>query len=622
MMKKLLLSLSLIGIFGWLISTASATSTSCKDVEFSNGVTACVNIVDAWTDRRSVTTDLNWGSTANLRCDIMTPDSQLRSISSCNGEFSYDVQKAGRVKLWIRYSGAAPITWEGKPSSNSEWTFPQWVYDFDNEERVDDNLTDSSSSNGDLDNFYVTTDDTTPSTSQYVDLTVEARDNNNDTVTNYTDSVNFKVYYRSSSSSTWTLTTSSTYYTMSSSYTNGYDFTSSNNGIKTFTNLIKFNRNNYDYKVRVYDENDTSIYKEITYYVGTSNNNNNSNGNLDNLYVTTDDTTPSTSQYVDLTVQARDSNNDTITDYTDSINFKVYYRSSSSSTWTLTTSSTYYTMSSSYTNGYDFSSSNNGIKTFTNLIKFNRNNYDYKVRVYDENDTSIYKEITYYVGTSNNNNNNNSNGDLDNFYLTTDDTTPSTSQYVDLTVQARDSNNDTITDYTDSINFKVYYRSSNSSTWTLTTSSTYYTMSSSYTNGYDFSSSNNGSKTFSNLIKFNRNNYDYKVRVYDENDTSIYKEITYYVGTSNNNNNSSINGFTSSELNTVEGIYNGRDNMITSLESRYSNLRNSTRRQTMGDDLKIAMREIVNNNNNKTYDNFDDFYTAWLDWYRYTTSIK
>ena len=202
----------------------------------------------------------------------MTPDSQLKSVSSCNGEFTYDVSRAGRIKLWIRYNEVAPIDREGKPDNTSEWTYPQRVYDFDNEERVDDNLT--SNSNGNLDNFYLTTDDTTPSTSQYVDLTVEARDSSDDRVTDYTDRVKFGVYYRSSSSSIRTLTTSSTYYTMSSSYSNGYDFTSSNDGIKTFTNLIKFNRNNYDYKVRVYDENDTSIYREITYYVGSSNTSN------------------------------------------------------------------------------------------------------------------------------------------------------------------------------------------------------------------------------------------------------------------------------------------------------------------------------------------------------------
>ena len=383
----------------------------------------------------------------------MTPDSSLRSISSCNGEFSYDETKPGRIKLWIRYSETAPSDREGKPSSNSERTFPQWVYDFDNKERTDDNLTDSSS-NGDLDNFYLTTDDTTPSTSQYIDLTVKARDSDNITLTNYTNAINFKVYYRSSSSSSWTQTTSSTYYTMNSSYTDGYDFTSSNDGQKTFINFIKFKKNNYDYKVRVYDENDTSIYKEITFTVGSTSSSS-SNGDLDNFYVTADDTTPSTSQYIDLTVRARDSDNATITDYTDMINFKVYYRSSSSSSWTQTTSSTYYTMGSDYTDGYDFTSSDDGIAELTNFIKFKKNNYDYKVRVYDENDTSIYKEIIFNVGSTSSSSNNN----LDNFYVTADDTTPSTSQYIDLTVKARDGTS-TDTTYRGTVQFEVYYKAS------------------------------------------------------------------------------------------------------------------------------------------------------------------
>lgn len=426
-----------------------------------------------------------------------------------------------------------PTSRDNKPNNNSERTFPQWVYDFGNEGRTDDNINNNNNnSNGDLDNFYLTTNDSTPSTYQYVNLTVQARDSDNYTLTDYNDTIKFKVYYRSSSSSSWVQTTSSTYYTMSSSYTNGYDFTSSNNGTKTFTNFIKFNRNNYEYKVSVYDENDTSIYKEITFNVGSSNNNN-SNGDLDNFLVTADDTTPSTSQYIDLTVKARDSSNYTITDYNDTINFKVYYRVSNSSTWIQTTSSTYYTMSSSYTNGYDFTSSNNGTKTFTNFIKFNRNNYEYKVRVYDENDTSIYKEITFNVGSSSST----SNGDLDNFLVTADDSSPSTYQYVDLSITARDSNNYTVTDYNDTVKFKVYYKSSNSSTWTQTTSSSYYTMASNYnTYGYSFSSYDDGIANLNNFIQFKNSSYDYKVRVDAVNDSSVYKETIFYV-----NDNSSSN---------------------------------------------------------------------------------
>ncbi len=237
------------------------------------------------------------------------------------------------------------------------------------------------------------------------------------------------------------------------------------------------------------------------------------------------------------------------------------------------------------------------------------------MRVYAENDTSIYKEITFNVGSSSST----SNGELDNFYVTADDTTPSTSQYVDLTVKARDNDNSVITDYTDTINFKVYYRTSSSSSWVQTTSSTYYTMGSSYTDGYDFTSSDDGVAELTNFIKFKKNNYDYKVRVYAENDTSIYKEITFYVGSSSSSN---VEGFSSSELNTVQAMYDSRDDMIDQLEDQSSVLRNSSRRQTMSDDLKTAMEEIIDDDINKTYDNFDDFYSAWLDRYRYTNSIK
>lgn len=92
-MKKLLLSLGLMSILGGLVTTVSARSTSCKDVEFSNGITACVNIEKVRSNKRELTTDLDGGTTSNLRCDIMTPDSILTSVSACNGEFSYNGTK-------------------------------------------------------------------------------------------------------------------------------------------------------------------------------------------------------------------------------------------------------------------------------------------------------------------------------------------------------------------------------------------------------------------------------------------------------------------------------------------------------------------------------------------------
>jgi len=760
-MKKLLLSISLIGIFWGFVSMVSASNTSCKDVEFANGVTACVNIEDAGTNRRELTTEIDGGSTSNFRCDIMTPDSRLRSISSCNGEFTYDVEKAGRIKLWIRYSETAPSDREGKPSSNSERTYPQWIYDFDNQERANDNLDDSSSSSSsyDADNFYITTDDSTPSTTQRVDLKVKARDGTT-TDTEYDGDIVVSVYYKTSSTSTIWNEAPSSYYDIDADYDSEYEdwiaFSSSWKGYHVFSDFIKFKKNYY-FKVVVEDTDDSDIdgyydsfkasgtssssssYDADNFYITTDDStpsttqrvdlkvkardgtttdteydgdivvsvyyktsststiwneapssyydidadydseyedwiafssswkgyhvfsdfikfkknyyfkvvvedtddndidgyydsfkasgtsSSSSNGDLDNFYLTTDDTTPTTSQYVDLTVKARDSSNDTVTNYRDSVNFKVYYcsasscSSSSSSDRHLISSSnasTYYTMNSSYTDGYDFTSSNAGQKTFSSFIKFKKNNYSYKVQVYDENDTSIYKEIIFNLGSSSSSS---SSYNTDNFYITTDDSTPSTSQYVDLTVKARDGTN-TDTTYRGTVQFEVYYRSSSSSSRTLTTSPTYYTMNSTYSDGYTFTSSNAGQKTFTDLIKFNKNNYSYKVLVYDEDDENIdeYKEFT--VGSSSSS--SSVNGFTSSEFTTVENIYSSRDDMITNLENQYSKLKSSTRRQTMSDDLRAAMREIINDNSSKTYDTFDEFYAAFLDRYRYTISIR
>jgi hypothetical protein len=506
----------------------------------------------------------------------MTPDSRLKAIPLCNGTFSYDESDMGRIKLWIRYNEVAPSDWEGKPSSsNSIRTYPQWVYNFDNEERAEDDLTDSTSSNGDLDNFYVTTDDTTPTTSQYVDLTVKARDSDNDTITDYNDTIKFKVYYRSSSSSSWTQTTSSTYYTMSSSYTNGYDFSSSNNGQKTFTNFIKFKKNNYDYKVRVYAEDDSSIYKEITFYVGSSSS---STSTTDNFSITAYPSSPSQDEYIDITVRSRNGSS-VDNDYRGTVKFTVEKRANASSSWTTATTS-YYTLART---SYTFTSSDNGEHTFSNLVRFRNDSYNYRLVITDDEDEDI-------VGTrifSLNNDSSSSNGN--NFYITADDTTPSTSQRVDLTVKARD---DTSTDtaYRGTIQFEVYYKSSNSSTWTKTTSSTYYEMVSTYeNNGYTFTSSNNGQKTFSNIIKFKKNNYSYKVLVYDEDDEDIEGYKIFTVGSVSSSSSSNVDGFTSSELNTVEGIYDARNDMIDNLKSRYTNLRNSSRRNTMSDDLYDEM---------------------------------
>lgn len=724
MMKKILLSLGLIGIFGWFIAfTFAHNNTDYKSVEFSNGVTAQINIENVGTDRRSLSTSLDIWLTSNLKCDIMTPNSNLVSISSCNGEFWYDGNKAGRIKVWVRHNNETPITWEDKPNNDNEWTYPQWIYDFDNGGRIDDNLSDSSNNNGD--NFYLTASPTDPNQDEAVDITVKSRDSTS-TNTSYRGSVRFKVEKKSGSSDRSTAS-SSLYHLSRTSYT----FTSSDHGIHSFTDLVTFYDDNYDYRLVAYDNNDSSIegtkifylngnsstYNADNFYITASpsspnqdeatditikardntttdqeyrgsikfkvekksgsnsrstassslydlsrtsytftssdngehtfsnlvtfyddsydyrlvvydDNNtiestktftlnggsNNTNYNTDNFYISTDDTTPNQNQLVNLTIKARN-NTSTDSTYRGNIKFEVRYRTSGSTNWTKTTSLSYYEMKYPYeTNGYTFNSSNNGLITITDFIRFRKTDYEYKVIVMDSDYNEIKGEKIFTVGTVDTTTS-------DNFYVTTDDTTPSTLQRVDLTVKSR---NGTSTDntYRGTVQFEIYKKASTASTWTLTTSSTDYEMKSTYTNGYTFTSSNAGQKTFTDLIRFKRTNYSYKVLAYDEADENIVGEKIFTVGTVSNTNTSSVDGFTSSQLNTVQSLYSARNTMISNMENTYPLLRSNTRRQTMSDDLKSAMQEIIDNDNNKTYNNFTDFYAAFLDRYRYTISVR
>jgi len=106
---------------------------------------------------------------------------------------------------------------------------------------------------------------------------------------------------------------------MDSSYTDGYDFTSSDDGYAQLSNFIKFKKNNYDYKVRVYDENDSSIYKEITFNVGSTNN----TPGYSSLAVTASPSDPSKNEWVDITINA----NVDRPNYDDTVKFTVQKKS-------------------------------------------------------------------------------------------------------------------------------------------------------------------------------------------------------------------------------------------------------------------------------------------------------
>ncbi len=450
----------------------------------------------------------------------------------------------------------------------------------------------SSSSNSDLNNFSISTSDSSPSTNEEVKLSLKARDSSNYTVTDYYGSnAKVTVAYRTSSSSSWNTTTSSTYFSIDDdtpSFSNGSAYT-----------YITFKKN-YQYRITVTDY-DSDVYSQQVIYMNGSSSSSSSNSNLDNFYITTDDSSPSTNQEVKLSLKARDSSNYTITDYYGS-NAKVTiaYRSSSSNSWTTTTSSSYFSIDDDTPNF-----SNGSAYTYITFKK----NYQYKITVTDYDSDVYSQQIIYMNGSSSSS----SNSDIDNFSITTDDSSPSTNQSVYLTIKARDYSNYTISNYNgENAKITVAYRSSSSDSWTTTTSSTYYSI-------------DDSTPTFSNgsaytYISFKKN-YEYRITVTDYTSSNVYTQKTISVD-GYSSSSSSTYGFTSSQLDTIRDIYNSWNSSITSLKNGSSNLRYNTTRQSMSDNLKTQMGKILNNDSSRSYDNYDQYQTAFSNRYEYTIQHK
>jgi hypothetical protein len=186
----------------------------------------------------------------------------------------------------------------------------------------------SSSSSSNSDEVQLSTNKKSPSTSQYVNLTIK-------TDKNYTGKLTLSAKYRSSSSSSWSSVsnTSSTYF---SSYSDEWDdgyykMRSSDKGNITIDNLLKFKKNGY-YRIYVKDTDGNQSY--IEFNVGVSSSSDNSD-----LKVSVSPSNPDTYEWVKLTIS-------TDRDYTGKVKFsKLQYRSSSSSSWSNVsnmTSSTYF----------------------------------------------------------------------------------------------------------------------------------------------------------------------------------------------------------------------------------------------------------------------------------------
>jgi hypothetical protein len=451
----------------------------------------------------------------------------------------------------------------------------------------------SSSSNWDLD---VSASPSNPSTYDWVKLTISSdRD--------YTGKIKFsKLQYKSSSSSSWSTisNTSSTYVSdYSSDWSNEYyKMTSSDRGEVTLGNLVKFKKSGY-YRIYVEDTDWNDSYVQIN--VDVSGSSSSSNWDLD---VSVSPSNPDTYDWVKLTIS-------TDRNYTGKIKFsKLQYKSSSSSSWSTisNTSSSYVSdYSSDWVNEYyKMTSSDRGEVTLRNLVKFKKSGY-YRIYVEDTDWNDSYVQINVDVSGSS------SSSNSDKVKLSTNRKSPSTSQYINLTVETDDSR------YSGKLYLSAKYRNSSSDSWSniSNTSSSYFDdYSNDWSRGYyKMTSSDRGEVTLNSLVKFKKNWY-YRIYVEDTDGNESY--IQFNVGKTDDDDESKVSWFSTTEFEKVKKVYKEWNTMIAQMQREYPVLKRNTSWTRLSENFYDDMKDVVNNKSSRDFDDYDDFKKSFDDWYKYT----
>ena len=119
------------------------------------------------------------------------------------------------------------------------------------------------------------------------------------------------------------------------------------------------------------------------------------------------------------------------------------------------------------------------------------------------------------------------------------------------------------------------------------------------------------------------------MKVYQDNNSSIYGSETFYVDTSSSSSRyydsryySNSYYFTDAELKKVRGVYDIWNNVISALEKDYPNLRNNSSWRSRSDTFYRNMRDVLNDSRSATFKNWSDFYNAFTDWFSYTTRSR
>ena len=572
----------------------------CFDIKKINS-----NTYEAQTSSMSVT--------STPSCTLKLPNNREVSLSRCEGRFNYDGNDIWRIHLRATIKTTYDLV------AN---------YDFRNG-TFEGSYSSSSSSSSSYYNYtpeFYSVSTTRPNRDQWVDVTLRVRRDGSSYNYYYDWRVDFSVEKYSWGS--WYKASSYEYELDRTSYS----FSSSDYGEKRLNSLVRF-RESWEYRLvaELRDSNWAMVYQTFNvdgYYSDSSSYYSSSSYDAKELSIDSISTTsPRTYEWINVTVKAIASNWSVASNYNKRIKFEVEeYRNGS---WK-TASYSDYELS---TESYYFSTSDSGRRTFNSLIRF-KTSGEYRLKVSEQYNSSIYGTKTIYVDTSSSSNYYNSyNNSVSSSYdarelsfYSISTTSPRTYEWINVTVRAIANDWSIAGNYNKRIRFEVdEYRNGS---WRTASSSDYDLERTTYS----FSTSDNWRKTFNSLIRF-RTSGQYRLKVYQENNSSVYGTETFYVDISssssyyNSYNNSyyysnSSYGFTDNELKKVRGVYNIWNNVISALEKDYPNLRNNSSWRSRSDTFYNNMRDVLNDSRSASFRNWNDFYNAFMDWFSYTTKVR
>ena len=130
-------------------------------------------------------------------------------------------------------------------------------------------------------------------------------------------------------------------------------------------------------------------------------------------------------------------------------------------------------------------------------------------------------------------------------------------------------------------------------------------------------SSDKGEVTLNSLVKFRKDGY-YRIYVEDTDGNEAYIQFTVWDVSDGINDESEVDWFTVTQLDKVKKVYKEWNSMIAQMQRQYPALKNNTYWLRISDTFYDNMKDVINNKKSRNFDDYDDFKSAFDDWYKYT----